>query len=63
MIKENIMKAENTIIFLFFAWLIGSIFFGEHIPAGNGLGWDGVLYANLAQHFPFQYQTFHIFIS
>lgn len=46
------MKAENTTIILFFLLLIASIFFAEHIPAGNGLGWDGVLYSNLAQNFP-----------
>ena len=45
------MKAENTLIFFFFIWLIVSIFFGEQIPAGNGLGWDGILYSNITQHF------------
>lgn len=38
-------------VFLFFAWQIGNIFWGEHIPAGDGLGWDGTIYARIAYDF------------
>lgn len=53
--KEMVGSHNNimlTIIFLFFSWIIWNIFFGEHIPAGDGLGWDGTRYAKLAKDFP-----------
>ncbi|MBA2656655.1 MAG: hypothetical protein H0U70_06670 [Tatlockia sp.] len=37
------------LIFLFFVWILFSILLGEHIPAGSGLGFDGVTYTRFAQ--------------
>jgi hypothetical protein len=42
---------ENIVIISMLAYLIGSIFLGEYIPASDGLGYDGVLYARIARDF------------
>ena len=46
------MKTQHICIFLFFLLIGISLFFGEHIPANDGLGYDGLLYAAIAQKFP-----------
>ena len=46
------MKAHHVMLVLVFAWGLFSIFHGERIPAGNGLGYDGVIYADTAVYFP-----------
>lgn len=40
-----------TMISFFFGFIAFSIFYGEHILAGNGLGWDGFRYSKYAQNF------------
>lgn len=52
-----IKNVEYIIISLFFLWLIANIFFGERLPIGNGLGWDGTIYADIARNF--SYLVFH----
>lgn len=44
-------KIERSFIFLLLSWLTLTLFFGERIPINHGMGWDGVLYTELAQHF------------
>lgn len=44
------MRTQRIVLFLFFLWLGFNLFFGEHILANNGLGWDGVGYARMAQN-------------
>lgn len=48
-IKKNSTYLTASIIILFFAWMLFSVFLGEHIPAANGLGFDGVTYTRFAQ--------------
>ena len=50
-VKNSYQKIEYILIFLFFGWLLVNVFFGERIPANNGIGWDGRLYAEIAQRF------------
>lgn len=45
-------KLELSFIFLFCAWLIISAFWGEHVLTHNGLGQDGMEYADIARNFP-----------
>lgn len=45
-------KLEFSFIFLFCAWLIISVFWGEHVLTHNGLGQDGMEYADIARDFP-----------
>jgi hypothetical protein len=40
-------------VVLFFCLLIASIFWGERLPVGNGLGWDGKTYAHMAERSDF----------
>lgn len=49
--ENSKINIELALIFLYFGWLIGNIFFGERIPVNDGRGWDGVIFANIAQHF------------
>ncbi|HSW93936.1 MAG TPA: hypothetical protein VLJ15_06260 [Gammaproteobacteria bacterium] len=43
---------EMAVILSFFVWLIWNCFYGERIPEAHGIGFDGVLYASMAEHFP-----------
>lgn len=41
----------HIIITLMICWFIFNYFHGERVLAGDGIGWDGVLYAKIAQSF------------
>ncbi|MBA2652882.1 MAG: hypothetical protein H0U73_11520 [Tatlockia sp.] len=49
-IREKSPYIILVMISLFFTWVFFSIFLAEHIPASNGLGWDGVMYTKFAQN-------------
>lgn len=49
--QQFYQKIEFLLCGAFFCWLLYSIFFGERIPESGGVGYDGVLYAGLAQDF------------
>lgn len=42
---------EHFLVALFFFWLIANILFGERLPVEHGLGWDGLLYADMVKNF------------
>ncbi|HSW93946.1 MAG TPA: hypothetical protein VLJ15_06310 [Gammaproteobacteria bacterium] len=50
--EKNYKRIEYGLVFLFFFWLIWGIFSKDKMPAVDGLGWDGVSYANIAREFP-----------
>jgi len=50
--EKTARGTEYLLIFLFFGWLIGCIFFGERIPTSDGLGYDGITYAKIALQLP-----------
>jgi len=49
--KHQSISLTLSVVSIFFVWIIFSILYGERIPAGNGLGFDGVNYTYYAQNF------------
>jgi hypothetical protein len=49
---NNLNGCHLLMMIIIFSLGIMNFFFGELVPAGGGLGWDGVTYANLTKNLP-----------
>lgn len=47
---NEIQSSHRLMIFIVFALGVLNFFWGEKVPAGGGLGWDGVVYADMVRN-------------